>query len=116
MDEKICLVAFNPDPMCFMHVLINALDMHERGNQVAVVIEGGATALIDEIRHPEHPVNGFYERVKFSGLIDGVCKACSNKMGSLKAVREEELPLLDSLYGHPSLQDYIDEGYRIITM
>lgn len=29
--------------MCFVHVLLNALDMQERGYEVKVILEGSAT-------------------------------------------------------------------------
>ena len=30
---KTVLFVFNGDPMCFIHVLLNALDMHAAGHQ-----------------------------------------------------------------------------------
>ena len=39
--EKIALVTYNPELMCFGHVLLYALDFHEKGYEVKVVIEGG---------------------------------------------------------------------------
>ncbi|HDM75689.1 MAG TPA: cytoplasmic protein, partial [Deltaproteobacteria bacterium] len=47
--------------------------------------------------------------------IDGACKACSNKMGVLEAVKEEGIPLIDEMSGHPSMARYMTEGYQIIT-
>ena len=32
--KKVVLFAFNGDFMCFIHVLLNALDMHEKGYEV----------------------------------------------------------------------------------
>jgi hypothetical protein len=52
MTEKIALVAFNGEPMCFVHVLLNALDMHERGYDVKVIIEGSATRTANTLDGP----------------------------------------------------------------
>ena len=41
--EKVALFAFKGEPMCFIHVLLNALDMSKRGYEVKIVIEGAAT-------------------------------------------------------------------------
>ena len=41
--KKVALVVFNGEFMCFVHVLLNALDMKERGYDVKIVIEGAAT-------------------------------------------------------------------------
>jgi hypothetical protein len=37
MDKRVVLVAFNGEPMCFVHVLLNALDMEEAGYEVKVL-------------------------------------------------------------------------------
>ena len=38
--KKIVLVTYNPELMCFGHVLLYALDFHKKGYEVKVVIEG----------------------------------------------------------------------------
>jgi hypothetical protein len=43
--KKFAMFAFNGDPMCFIHVLINALDLKEKGHDVALVIEGSSVRL-----------------------------------------------------------------------
>jgi hypothetical protein len=50
-----------------------------------------------------------------AGLIEGVCKACSSKLGSLEASKEQGLTLLDDMSGHPSMAAYQDKGFEIIT-
>jgi hypothetical protein len=37
--KKYALFVFNGDPMCFIHVLLNALDMHARQDTVRVILE-----------------------------------------------------------------------------
>jgi hypothetical protein len=113
--KKIVLVAFNGEFMCFVHVLLNALDMKERGYDVKIVIEGAATKVVPELPVDGNPLKSFYQKVKDLKLIDAVCKACSTKMGVLSAVEAEGLPLADEMSGHPSLARYIEEGYKVIT-
>ena len=113
--KKIVLVAFNGEFMCFVHVLLNALDMKERGYDVKIVIEGAATKVVPELSAEGNSLKGFYQKVKDEGLIDAVCKACSTKMGVLAAVEAEGLPLVDEMSGHPSLARYIEAGYEVIT-
>ena len=38
--KKVAMFVFNGSPMCFVHVLLNALDMHARGDDVHIVMEG----------------------------------------------------------------------------
>lgn len=113
--RKIALFAFNGEFMCFIHVLLNALDMHERGYDVKVVIEGAATKLIPELAQEGNPMLRLYEKAKGLDLIDGVCKACSNKMGTLEAAQSQGLRLLDEMSGHPSMARYLEEGYEVIS-
>jgi hypothetical protein len=113
--KKIVLFAFNGDFMCFIHVLLNALDMKEKGHEVKIVIEGSATKLIPVLKQKGNPMHALYQKTKDSGLIDGVCKACSNKMGTLEAVMAEGFNLLDDMNGHPAMAGYIEKGFEVIT-
>ncbi len=112
---RTALFGFNGEPMCFVHVLLNALDMSSKGHQVRVVVEGSATKLIPELAKPEHPFHGLYAKVKQADLFDGACKACSNKMGVLAEVEAEGLNLLDDMTGHPGVATYLEQGYRVLT-
>jgi len=47
--KKFALFVFNGDPMCFIHVLLNALDMSAKEHEVKIIIEGAATKLITEL-------------------------------------------------------------------
>lgn len=113
--KKIVLFAFNGEPMCFIHVLLNALNMKTAGHDVKVVIEGAATKLIPELTEEGNPLAVFYRSAREKGLIEGACKACANKTGSLKAAEEQGLRLLDDMSGHPGMARYINNGYEVIT-
>ena len=113
--KKIALFAFDGELMCFVHVLLNAIDMNDRGYEVKIIIEGSATKLVPELAQPDNPMHRLYEKAKGLDLIDGACKACSNKMGVLDAVKAEGLRLLDEMTGHPSMGRFREEGFEIIT-
>jgi hypothetical protein len=113
--EKIVLFAFRGDPMCFIHVLLNALDLHERGREGLIVIEGETVKLVPKMSNPSHFLATHYHKVKSLGLITAVCKACSTKLGVSDAVEREGLPLTGDMSGHPSMGAFLEKGYRIIT-
>jgi hypothetical protein len=113
--SKIILVVFNGDPMCFIHVLLNSLDMAERGAGGRIIIEGAAAKLVPQLERKDFPLNELWEKVKAGDLIEGVCRACAKKTGVLEDVQEMNLPLLSYIAGHPSLARYRQEGYEIIT-
>jgi hypothetical protein len=113
--NKFALFVFNGDPMCFIHVLLNALDMKAQGNDVKIIIEGAAVKLIPELVKPENPLNGLWKKNLEAGLVEGVCKVCSNKLGTLEAAKEQGLRLLDDMSGHPSMAAYRGKGFEMIT-
>jgi hypothetical protein len=62
-----------------------------------------------------HPLNGLWKKNLEAGLVEGVCRACSSKLGTLEAAKDQELALLDDMSGHPSMSAYRNKGYEIIT-
>lgn len=114
--EKIALVAFNGELMCFAHVLLNAFDMKARNHQVEIIMEGSATKLIRTLHEqPDQPFAAMYEKAISEGLITTVCNACASKMGSKQSAVEQGLTLVKDMNGHPSIAKFIEQGFRIIT-
>lgn len=113
--KKVVFFAFQSDPMCFIHVLLNALDMKEKGFDIRIVMEGSATRLVPELSGPEHPLHGLYKKAKEQGLFEGACRACSAKLGVLEPVCGEGFRLLEDMSGHPGMASYLAQGYEIIT-
>lgn len=111
--EKIAFFPFKGEKMCFMHILLNALDLHEKGVPVKIIMEGEAVKLIKELEEEE---NKLYKKVKDLGLFDSICKACSAKMGVLDYNEKCGIPLKGDLQGHPAMYEFIKEGYKIITL
>jgi len=113
--KKFALFVFNGDPLCFIHVLLNALDMKTKGDEAKIIIEGASVKLIPELVKSGNPLNGLWKKSLNAGLVEGVCKACSSKLGTLEAAKEQGLTLLDDMSGHPGMSAYRDKGYEIIT-
>lgn len=113
--KKIALFVFNGDPLCFIHVLLNALEMKEKKHEPKIILEGGSVKLIPELVKADNPLNKLWEKVVAKDLVEGVCKACSNKLGTLEDAKKQGLKLLDNMSGHPAISKYIDNGFEIIT-
>jgi len=113
--KKVALFAFNGELMCFVHVLLNALEMKAKGYEVKIIIEGSATGLIPEIAKKGNPMHQLYNEAKTLDLIDGACKACSSKMGVIEGIKAEGMELLGDMSGHPGMAHYMEQGYEIIT-
>lgn len=113
--KKVVLFAFNGELMCFVHVLLNGLDMHSRGYDVKIVFEGSATKLIKDLKNPETPFSNLYFKAKEKELFEGTCKACTAKMGTLEDAKSENIPLLGDMKGHPAMAEYMEKGYTVLT-
>ncbi|MFP4392850.1 MAG: DsrE family protein [Desulfohalobiaceae bacterium] len=113
--QKTVLFVFNADDMCFIHVLLNSLDMKEKGHEVGIVIEGAATKLIPELVKEDHPLQELWAKAREQGLVYGACRACSHKMGTLEDARDQGIELLDDMSGHPSMAGFQHSGHEIIT-
>lgn len=114
-NQKVLLLAFNGEILCFAHVLLHALDLHARGFEVRVIIEGTATRLVQELEDPGKPFALLYHEVREKDLIESVCQACSAKMGSAGFARAQGLRLDGGMKGHPSLSPWLEKGYHVIT-
>jgi hypothetical protein len=114
--QKTVIFAYQGNPMCFVHVLLNALDLHEKGMTGHIVIEGEAVKLVPEMSAPGHFLSALYKKANKLGLIQEVCLACSKKLGVAEAVEKAGLPLSGDMSGHPSMSKYIEKGFTVITM
>ena len=101
--------------MCFIHVLLNALEMKTDGYEAKIIIEGAATKLIPQLMKNENPLHQLWEKAIAADLVEGVCMACANKMGVLAAAKEQKLALLNNMSGHPSIAEYRQKRFKIIT-
>ncbi len=113
--DKVALFAFRGELMCFVHVLLNALDLDARGTEARIVFEGASVTLVRELADPACPFHGLYAKARERGLVDGACKACSAKLGVLDQVQAQGLPLLEGMSGHPAMGDYLARGFTVLT-
>lgn len=113
--KKFALFVFNGDPLCFIHVLLNALDMSAKGHEAKIILEGASVKLVVELGAPGYFLTGLWNQCLEAGLVAGVCKACAAKLGTLDAAKGKDLTLLDDMSGHPSMAGYRENGYEILT-
>jgi hypothetical protein len=113
--SKYALVVFNGDPMCFIHVLLNALDMKERGHEAKIVMAGAATKLIPDLYVEGNPLHGLWKKCLAADAVAGVCLACATKLGVREATEAHGLRWMGEMAGHPSLAALRADGYEVIT-
>lgn len=114
--NKIALFAFRGESMCFIHVLLNAIQMNEKGMEVKIVLEGEATKLVPELISEQSFLNNFFKKAWNNNLIAGICKACAQKMGTLDSALSYGFNILEDMSGHAGMSQFIEKDYKVITL
>ena len=104
---------FRSEKMCFLHVLMNALQLSDTGRDVRIVFEGASVKLVGPLEEEQNPL---YMKAKAKGLIAGICLACSKVMGVYEQNAATGLPLLDDMNGHAGMKPLMDLGFVVIPM
>ncbi len=113
MAKRFAVMAFRGQRSCFLHALLNVVDLKKRGTDVIMILEGESPALLKEITKPEDPLHRLYQEAR--DRIIAVCLACSKMVGALDVAKKEELPISSALDGHVQLSEYLEAGYEFIT-
>ncbi len=113
---RVAIFTFCENPGCFVHMLLNAMDMKLRGWDVKIIIEGDSTKLVSLLRNETKPGAAEWRKALALGLVDCVCKVCAGRNGTLPAVIEQGLRTCDEMDGHPAMARYIEAGYQVITL
>ena len=111
--KRVLLYGMTGEKSCFMHVLLNAVQLHEGGAQVRVVFEGASVKLVKGLEDTQNPV---YLKAKQAGLLAGICLACSKTMGVYEDNLASGLPMLSDMSGHAGIKPYLDEGYAVVSI
>ena len=113
--KKVALLAYNGELTCFAHVMLYALDFEKKGYEVRMVVEGAATSLITGLAKPDSPFAHLYSKVRERNLLTCICKACSQKMGTLEEAEKQGLDIVGDMQGHPSIEGLLSDGFQIIS-
>lgn len=111
--KKFLFYAMTGEKMCFQHVLMNALDLHQAGCEVKIIFEGASVKLPAALEAENHPL---FRKARAAGLIAGICLACSKVMGVFELNQALGLPMLDDMYGHAGMKSFLMEGFEVISM
>lgn len=97
--------------MCFMHVLLNALQLSEAGHEVKIIFEGESVKLPSDLALE---ANKLYLQAHDKGLLAGICFACSAQLEVLELNKATGLPLLKDMNGHAGILPFVKEDYEVI--
>lgn len=111
--KKILFYAMQGEKMCFVHVLLNALQLKEENCEVKIIFEGQAVKLPSVL---ENENNALYMKAKEQDLIAGICSACSKMLEVYDENVKTGLLMLSDMNGHAGMMPYLNEGYEVIRM
>ena len=108
--KKILFYVMGGETMCVQHVFLNALDLKDNGHEAKIIFEGQSVKLPPELDGK----NKLYDRCRDENLIAGVCKACSQQLGTLEQNEALGLTMLSDMSGHAGMLPFINDGYEVI--
>jgi len=82
------------------------------GDEVTVVFDGGGTQWIPELIDEDSDYHELYQAISDEAI---VCDYCAGAFGVEDAVDESGLTLVNEYEGHPSVRDFVADGYEVIT-
>lgn len=82
------------------------------GDEVTVVFDGGGTQWISELIDEDSDYHDLYTAISDEAI---VCDFCAGAFGVEDAVEESGLTLVDEYEGHPSVREFVADGYEVIT-
>ena len=111
--SKVLFYAMSGEKLCFLHVLMNAVDLAGKGNEVKVIFEGKSVVLAPQLDEEKNPL---FQKARDAGLIAGVCRACAKQFGVDEKAEAIGLTLINDMMGHAGMASYVADGYQVISM
>jgi hypothetical protein len=111
---KYMFLATDDNKMQLYHLLLNAVNFHENGYEVATVLECASPKLLIGMADGSIKLPVFDKALEL-GLIDHACKACTANFSATEAAEKLGVPLKGELKGHSDLLHFTEVGYTIIT-
>jgi hypothetical protein len=111
---KYLFLATEDNKMHLYHPLLNANNFHEKGNDVAVILECASPKLLIGIANESIKLPVFDKAMELE-IIDSACKACTAAFDATDAAKQLGVPIKGELSGHSDLLKFAADGFSIIT-
>jgi hypothetical protein len=122
MSRKILFVLFAQDVCRQLHTFLYAGDLHRKGYETKVILEGMATRLLADLDQAPPLLQKAVADAKAAGLIAGACQQACAGCGSAEdrdivaAVRAQGVGFLSDLDNHAGIEPFVREGYEVIAI
>lgn len=121
--RKLLFILFSDDPCRQNHALMYALDLHRKGYQVRLLLEGLATKMIGDVATGESRTAQLLRDALEAGIVAGACAraaaGCASQDPSRDVAdlaRAHGIELLSQMDGHASIEPLVRSGYEIIPI
>lgn len=111
---KYVFLATDDNKMQLHHLLLNAINFHENGHEVAMVLECASPKLLVGIAGGSIKLPLFGKAMEL-GIIDHACKACTAAFEATEAAKKLGVPLKGELSGHSDMLKFLGNGYSLFT-
>ncbi len=111
---KYVFLATDDNKMQLYHLLLNAVNFHEKGHEVTTVLECASPKLLIGIADGSIKLPLFGNAMEL-GIIDHACKACTAAFSATEAAQKLGVPIKGELSGHSDLLKFVEDGYSIFT-
>jgi hypothetical protein len=111
---KYMFLATDDNKMQLYHLLLNAVNFHEKGHEVAAVLECASPKLLIGIADGTIKLPIFDSAMKLA-IIDHACKACTATFSATEAADKLGVPLKGELKGHSDLLKFVEAGFSLLT-
>lgn len=122
MPRKILFVVFAEDVCRQLHAFMYANDLHRKGYQTRIIMEGMATRLLADLEQAPPKLQKAVADAKTAGLIAGACLQAATGCGSAEdrdivdAIKARGVGFLSDLDNHAGIEPFIRDGYQIVAI
>ncbi|MEA5014851.1 MAG: hypothetical protein VB099_09850 [Candidatus Limiplasma sp.] len=111
--SKVLFYAMTGEKVCLLHVLMNAVDLFQKGDEVRIIFEGKFVIWPVQLQEEKNPL---YSKALEGGLIAGVCLTCAKQFEVQEKIEALGLPLIGDMFGHAAMSPYVARGYQVVSI
>ena len=111
--KKQLFVIFTHNKGIFTHIILNVLDLDEKGYEVGIIFESEACKFVSDLEKDTYEK---WVKLKEKKLIVAVCEVCARATGALESAKRQGLPIHGDMSGHPPLREWIKHGYNVMMI
>jgi hypothetical protein len=122
MPSKVLFVLFAEDVCRQLHAFLYVNDLHRKGYETRIIVEGMSTRLLADLEHAPLRLQQAVAEAKAAGLIAGACLQASSGCGSVEdrnivdAIKARGVGFMNDLDNHAGIEPFIRDGYQVVAI